>query len=111
MLHRQGLCFTNLSKYKINFKAGGAGFTAPWHLCFQFCALPVVVIICFFSNARAWHDKLPFREPSRSFCVQPFFITKLAIVIYLAGFFFHLPVLQLIVVIMFSHAAFDRIWG
>ena len=35
----------------------------------------------------------------------------LAIFIYLAGFFFLNPLLQLIGVIMFSHAAFDRILG
>lgn len=35
----------------------------------------------------------------------------LAIMIYLAGFFFLDPVLQLIGVIMFSHAAFDRMVG
>ena len=34
-----------------------------------------------------------------------------AIMIYLAGFFFLVPVLQLIGVIMFSHAAFDRLLG
>lgn len=35
----------------------------------------------------------------------------LAIFIYLTGFFFLNPLLQLIGVIMFSHAAFDRILG
>lgn len=35
----------------------------------------------------------------------------LAIMIYLAGFFFLVPVLQLIGVIIFSHAAFDRLLG
>ena len=35
----------------------------------------------------------------------------LAIFIYLTGFFFYIPVLQLIGVIMFSHAAFDRLLG
>lgn len=35
----------------------------------------------------------------------------LAIMIYLAGFFFLIPVLQLVGVIIFSHAAFDRMLG
>lgn len=35
----------------------------------------------------------------------------LAIMIYLTGFFFLVPELQLIGVIMFSHAAFDRMLG
>lgn len=35
----------------------------------------------------------------------------LAIMIYLVGFFFLIPVLQLIGVIMFSHSSFDRMLG
>lgn len=35
----------------------------------------------------------------------------LAIMIYLTGFFFFIPVLQLVGVVMFSHAAFDRMLG
>lgn len=52
-----------------------------------------------------------FGNRAGAFLYNLFHHKGLAIMIYLAGFFFLDPVLQLIGVIMFSHAAFDRMMG
>jgi hypothetical protein len=52
-----------------------------------------------------------FGNRAGAFLYNLFHHKGLAIVIYLLGFFFFIPVMQLIGVIMFSHAAFDRLLG
>ncbi|MGI0105211.1 DUF4260 domain-containing protein [Salinimicrobium sp. WS361] len=52
-----------------------------------------------------------FGNTPGAFMYNLFHHKAVAIAIYLAGSFFLLPVLQLIGVIMFSHAAFDRMLG
>ncbi|MDX1751563.1 MAG: DUF4260 domain-containing protein [Salinimicrobium sediminis] len=52
-----------------------------------------------------------FNNRAGAFLYNLFHHKGVAIMIYLAGFFFFVPVLQLIGVIMFSHAAFDRLLG
>ena len=52
-----------------------------------------------------------FGNRAGAFAYNLFHHKAVAIAIYLAGSFFLLPVLQLIGVIMFSHAAFDRMLG
>lgn len=52
-----------------------------------------------------------FGNRSGAFFYNLFHHKGLAIMIYLIGFFYQIPVLQLIGVILFSHAAFDRMLG
>jgi MFS family permease len=52
-----------------------------------------------------------FGNKAGAFVYNLFHHKGFAIGIYLAGFFFLVPVLQLIGVILFSHAAFDRLLG
>ncbi len=52
-----------------------------------------------------------FGNRAGAFLYNLFHHKGVAIMVYLAGFFFLVPVLQLIGVIMFSHAAFDRLLG
>lgn len=52
-----------------------------------------------------------FGNRAGAFLYNLFHHKGVAIMIYLLGFFFLVPVLQLIGVIMFSHAAFDRLLG
>lgn len=52
-----------------------------------------------------------FGNKAGAFLYNLFHHKGLAIMIYLTGFFFFVPVLQLVGVIMFSHAAFDRLLG
>lgn len=52
-----------------------------------------------------------FGNRAGAFLYNLFHHKGLAIMIYLTGFFFFVPVLQLMGVIMFSHAAFDRLLG
>lgn len=52
-----------------------------------------------------------FGNKAGAFSYNLFHHKGLAIMIYLTGFFFLVPVLQLTGVIMFSHAAFDRLLG
>lgn len=52
-----------------------------------------------------------FGNKAGAFVYNLFHHKGLAIMIYLAGFFFFIPVLQLAGVVMFSHAAFDRMLG
>ncbi|NJW52367.1 DUF4260 domain-containing protein [Salinimicrobium oceani] len=52
-----------------------------------------------------------FGNRAGAFLYNFFHHKGVAIMIYLLGFFFLIPVLQLIGVIMFSHAAFDRLLG
>ena len=52
-----------------------------------------------------------FGNRAGAFLYNLFHHKGLAIMIYLFGFFFYIPVVQLVGVIMFSHAAFDRLLG
>ena len=52
-----------------------------------------------------------FGNRAGAFLYNLFHHKGLAIMIYLLGFFFLVPVLQLIGVVIFSHAAFDRLLG
>ncbi|MHA6278673.1 DUF4260 domain-containing protein [Salinimicrobium sp. CAU 1759] len=52
-----------------------------------------------------------FGNRAGAFLYNLFHHKGLAIMIYLFGFFFLIPVMQLIGVIIFSHAAFDRLLG
>lgn len=52
-----------------------------------------------------------FGNRAGAFLYNLFHHKGVAIMIYLFGFFFYIPVVQLIGVIMFSHAAFDRLLG
>ncbi|WP_324720805.1 DUF4260 domain-containing protein [Salinimicrobium sp. HB62] len=52
-----------------------------------------------------------FGNRAGAFLYNLFHHKGVAIMIYLLGFFFMVPVMQLIGVIMFSHAAFDRLLG
>ncbi len=52
-----------------------------------------------------------FGNKTGAFLYNLFHHKGLAIVVYLLGFYFSIPLLQLIGVILFSHSAFDRLLG
>lgn len=52
-----------------------------------------------------------FGNKAGAFLYNVFHHKGLAIMIYLTGFFFNIAVLQLIGIMIFSHAAFDRLLG
>ncbi|WP_029036720.1 DUF4260 domain-containing protein [Salinimicrobium xinjiangense] len=52
-----------------------------------------------------------FGNKAGAFLYNLFHHKGVAILIYLAGFFFLIPALQLVGIILFSHAAFDRMLG